>query len=168
MLKRFKVWTYKEGEQPLVHEGPMSSIYGIEGHIISEIESKASPFSARHPDEAQVFMLPISVTQIVRYLYKPLTTYSRDQLMRVTVDYTNIIAHRYPYWNKSKGADHFLASCHDWVTIHSFPPYTSRKNVTYFDKFLYRRNDSFTFSNILFYNISGFDPNFLISQIYLF
>lgn len=118
MLKRFKVWTYKEGELPLAHEGPMSSIYGIEGHLIAQIDNRTGPFLARYPDEAHVFMLPISVAQIVRYVYNPLTTYSRDQLMWITIDYTNIIAHRYPYWNRTKGADHFLASCHDWVTIH--------------------------------------------------
>uniref|UniRef100_K7ML23 Exostosin GT47 domain-containing protein n=3 Tax=Glycine max TaxID=3847 RepID=K7ML23_SOYBN len=93
----------------------MSSIYGIEGHLIAQIDNRTGPFLARYPDEAHVFMLPISVTQIVRYVYNPLTTYSRDQLMRITVDYTNIIAHRYPYWNRTKGADHFLASCHDWA-----------------------------------------------------
>ncbi|OIW19535.1 hypothetical protein TanjilG_06990 [Lupinus angustifolius] len=113
MLKRFKVWTYKEGEPPLVHDGPMVSIYSIEGHVMSEIENGL--FSAHHPDEAHAFMIPISVAHIVHYLYNPLTTYSRDELMRVIVDYTNIIANRYPYWNRSIGADHFLASCHDWA-----------------------------------------------------
>lgn len=117
MLKRFKVWTYEEGEPPLIHDGPMVSIYSIEGHFMTEIDNRMSPFSARRPDEAHVFMLPISVAHIVHHLYNPLTTYSRDQLLRVTIDYTNIIAHRYPYWNRSRGADHFLASCHDWVTI---------------------------------------------------
>lgn len=88
------------------------------GTLIAEIDNRKGPFWVWNPDEAHVFMLPISVTQIVRYVYNPLTTYSRDQLMRITVDYTNIIAHRYPYWNRTRGADHFLASCHDWVTIH--------------------------------------------------
>lgn len=117
MLKRFKVWTYKEGEPPLVHDGPMNSIYGIEGHFMAEIDNRVGPFSAHNPDEAHVFMLPLSVAHIVHYLYKPLTTYSRDQLMRIVLDYTNIIAQRYPYWNMSQGADHFLASCHDWVRV---------------------------------------------------
>ncbi|AES91613.2 putative xylogalacturonan beta-1,3-xylosyltransferase [Medicago truncatula] len=115
MLKRFKVWTYKEGEPPLVHDGPMSSIYGIEGHFMTEIENRLSPFSTHNPDEAHVFMLPLSVTNMVHYLYNPLTTYSRDQIMHVTIDYTNIIAHKYRYWNRSKGADHLLVSCHDWA-----------------------------------------------------
>lgn len=88
------------------------------GTLIAEIDNRKGPFWVWNPDEAHVFMLPISVTQIVRYVYNPLTTYSRDQLMWITIDYTNIIAHRYPYWNRTRGADHFLASCHDWVTIH--------------------------------------------------
>jgi len=104
----------------------MSSIYGIEGHVIAEVDNITGPFAAHHPDEAHVFMLPLSVAQIVRYLYNPLTTYSRDELMRVTIDYTNIIASRYPYWNRSTGADHFLASCHDWVTI-----YTQHKQLDF-------------------------------------
>ncbi|KAJ1378937.1 Exostosin-like [Sesbania bispinosa] len=127
MVKRFKVWTYKEGEPPLVHDGPMNSIYGIEGHFMAELENAASPFSARHPDEAHVYMLPISVAHIVHYLYRPLTTYSRDQLMRITIDYTSIIAHRYPYWNRSKGGDHFLASCHDWKVWELQAPDISRE-----------------------------------------
>ncbi|XP_019454045.1 PREDICTED: probable glycosyltransferase At5g20260, partial [Lupinus angustifolius] len=115
MLKRFKVWTYKEGEPPLIHDGPMASIYGIDGNFMTEIENRLSPFRARYPEEAHVFMLPISVVNIVHYLYRPLITFSRGQLMRVTIDYKNIIARKYPYWNRSSGADHFIASCHDWA-----------------------------------------------------
>ncbi|CAL0330474.1 unnamed protein product [Lupinus luteus] len=115
MLKRFKIWTYKEGEPPLAHDGPMASIYGIDGHFMTEVENRSSPFRARHPEEAHVFMLPISVVNIVHYLYRPLITFSRAQLLRVTIDYKNIIARKYPYWNRSSGADHFIASCHDWA-----------------------------------------------------
>lgn len=41
MMKRFKMWSYKEGEHPLVHYGPMNNIYGIEGQFIDEIEREA-------------------------------------------------------------------------------------------------------------------------------
>ncbi len=115
MVKRFKVWAYKEGEQPLVHDGPTKGIYSIEGHFINEMDSGRSTFMARHPDEAHVFFLPISVTYIIEYIYKPITTYARDQLVRIVTDYIYTVANKYPYWNRSSGADHFLVSCHDWV-----------------------------------------------------
>ena len=115
MLKRFKIWTYRQGEPPLFHNGPFSSIYGIEGHFMDEIERKESPFWARHPDEAHAFMLPMSVAYVVTFLYRPLVIYSREQLMNVVTDYTYEIAQKYPYWNRTKRADHFLISCHDWA-----------------------------------------------------
>lgn len=115
MVKRFKVWTYKEGEQPLVHDGPLNNIYGIEGQFIGQIESENSPLFARHPGEAHVFFLPFSVAKIVHVLYRPLVTYSRDQLHSVVTDYIRVIENKYPYWNRSSGADHFMVSCHDWA-----------------------------------------------------
>ncbi|KAB2076719.1 hypothetical protein ES319_A06G059600v1 [Gossypium barbadense] len=115
MEKRFKVWVYREGEPPLVHGGPVSNIYGIEGQFIDEMESGKSQFLARHPEEAHAFFIPVSVANIVKVLYRPLVTYSRDQLHRVVADYVGIVAHKYPYWNRSNGADHFLISCHDWA-----------------------------------------------------
>ncbi|MED6135533.1 hypothetical protein PIB30_047412 [Stylosanthes scabra] len=115
MLKRFKVWTYKEGELPMFHQGPMKDIYGIEGHFMSQIQNASSPFWAHRPEEAHVFMIPISLTMIVHYLYRPLVSYSRGPLMRVVIDYTKAIARKYPYWNRTHGADHFIASCHDWA-----------------------------------------------------
>lgn len=120
MVKRFKVWPYKEGERPLVHDGPLNNIYSIEGHFIDEVESKGSPFRAQDPDEAHVFFLPISVASIVHFIYLPITAaadYSRDRLRRVVTDYVHIVAKKYPYWNRSNGADHFMVSCHDWVSI---------------------------------------------------
>lgn len=116
MKKRLKIWTYKEGEQPLVHDGPMKHIYSIEGHFIDEMDSGKSPFSAHEPEEAQVFFLPISIVYIVDYIYKPITTYARDRLVRIFTDYVRVVANKYPYWNRTRGADHFMVSCHDWVT----------------------------------------------------
>ena len=115
MEKRFKVWVYKEGEQPLAHHGPVNNIYGIEGQFIDEMESGKSHFMARHSDEAHAFFIPISIVKIVSVLYKPCVTYSRGQMHRVITDYIRVIAKKYPYWNRSNG-DHFLVSCHDWVS----------------------------------------------------
>ncbi|XP_044472207.1 probable glycosyltransferase At5g20260 [Mangifera indica] len=115
MEKRFKVWVYKEGELPLLHGGPVNNIYGIEGQFIDEMESGKSNFLADHPDKAHAFFLPISIVNIVSFLYKPLVTYSRDQMQRLVTDYVGIVAKKYPYWNRSHGADHFSVSCHDWA-----------------------------------------------------
>ncbi|XP_065849341.1 xylogalacturonan beta-1,3-xylosyltransferase-like [Euphorbia lathyris] len=118
MVRRFKVWTYKEGEIPLAHEGPSTGVYGFEGQFINEIESPRSPFKAQNPEEAHLFFIPLSVTAIVQYIYLPITTmaeYSRDRLRRVVTDYVRVVANKYPYWNTSNGADHFMLSCHDWA-----------------------------------------------------
>ncbi|XP_030529338.2 probable glycosyltransferase At5g20260 [Rhodamnia argentea] len=115
MVKRFKIWNYREGELPLVHLGPVNNIYGIEGHFIDELESGLSPFLACRPNQAHAFFLPVSVAKIITYLYLPITTYARDQLIRTFTDYVDVVAHKYPFWNRSRGADHFMVSCHDWA-----------------------------------------------------
>uniref|UniRef100_A0A2N9FUM8 Exostosin GT47 domain-containing protein n=1 Tax=Fagus sylvatica TaxID=28930 RepID=A0A2N9FUM8_FAGSY len=124
MMKRFKVWTYGEGEQPLVHHGPLKDIYAIEGQFIDEIESDKSHFRARHPEEAHVFFLPFSVANIVDYVYIPITTetdFYRDRLQRIVMDYIKVVADKHSYWNRSNGADHFMLSCHDWAPDISVP-----------------------------------------------
>ncbi|XP_021760733.1 probable glycosyltransferase At5g20260 [Chenopodium quinoa] len=122
MIKRFKIWTYREGEQPLVHLAPLNNIYGIEGQFIDEIEGKMSSnkFAAHQPDEAHVFFLPFSVANTVDFLYRPLISYNRGPLYRVALDYVNVVVEKYPYWNRSHGADHFMLSCHDWAPSVSY------------------------------------------------
>lgn len=122
MVKRFKVWVYREGERPMVHCGPMSYIYSIEGQFIDEMERGESPFLAPHPDEAHAFFLPISITKIVDVFYR-LDPW-HFPMLSIFTDYVNVAASKYPYWNRSSGADHFMISCHDWVfailTFHLF------------------------------------------------
>ncbi|XP_068638039.1 probable glycosyltransferase At5g20260 [Aristolochia californica] len=117
MEKRFKVWAYGEGEPPLVHDGPLNSVYSAEGQFIDEMEvSSTSPFTARNPDEAHVFFLPFSVAKLKKHFNEPqpFTSLTRDRLQRFVTDYVTVIATKYRYWNRSHGADHFMVSCHDW------------------------------------------------------
>ncbi|KAL3566111.1 hypothetical protein D5086_031526 [Populus alba] len=115
MEKRFRVWTYREGEQPLFHRGPMNDIYSIEGQIIDELGSGESPFSAKNPDEALAFFVPVSIASILHFIYRPYVTFSRKQIQDIAEDYIGLISSKYPYWNRSSGADHFMISCHDWA-----------------------------------------------------
>lgn len=117
MEKRFRIWPYKEGEPPLFYNGPVNDIYSIEGQFMDELSKMKNPFAAKDPNEAIAFYLPISVVNIVRYVYRPYTTYSRVRLQNIIEDYIGIMAKRYPYWNRTNGADHFLVSCHDWVRM---------------------------------------------------
>ncbi|KAI5077365.1 hypothetical protein GOP47_0007189 [Adiantum capillus-veneris] len=120
MERRFKVFIYPEGEQPLVHNGPCKEIYSTEGRFIQELQHK-NPFVTRDPYKAHVFFLPFSVSMMVSYLYQP---NSRDMspLLHFVKDYVEVVGAKYPFWNRSNGADHFMLSCHDWG------PYVSKAN----------------------------------------
>ncbi|KAI3473952.1 hypothetical protein Pfo_028526 [Paulownia fortunei] len=102
----------KKGEHPIFHNGPCGSIYSMEGNFIYKLET--SNFRTRDPEKASVYFLPFSVTSIVHFIYDK---NSRDHWlpMKQTVkDYVDLVAGKYPYWNRSLGSDHFMLSCHDW------------------------------------------------------
>ena len=114
MERRFKVFAYPEGEEPLIHNGPCKEIYAIEGRFIQELQGE-NPFLTRNPEEAHVFFLPFSVAMMVTFLYEPKSG-NMDSLQHFVQDYVDVVMHKYPYWNQSGGADHFMLSCHDWVS----------------------------------------------------
>lgn len=131
MEKLFKVYVYEEGEPPIFHQGPCRSIYSTEGRFIHELEKGAS-YRTKDPDQALVYFLPFSVVMMVQYLYEP-GTFNTDAIGRAVVDYIDVISNKHPYWNRSLGADHFMLSCHDWVSNTDFSP----KTVKLFNKTIF-------------------------------
>ncbi|KAL3838581.1 hypothetical protein ACJIZ3_023172 [Penstemon smallii] len=82
--------------------------------MIDQLESPNNRFVTNDPEEAHVFFLPVGIAKVVRYLYTPRLDYDRRRLQNVVEDYINVVANKYPYWNRSAGADHFFVACHDW------------------------------------------------------
>ncbi|XP_025630429.1 xylogalacturonan beta-1,3-xylosyltransferase isoform X2 [Arachis hypogaea] len=121
MKKRFKVWVYKEGEQPLVHDGPVNNKYAIEGQFIDEIENKKGNFIANNPEHAHVFLIPLSISKVIRYVYKPRRSrydYDPERLQRLVEDYIAVIATKYPFWNRSTGSQNFICESPTLQELH--------------------------------------------------
>ncbi|KAH1081651.1 hypothetical protein J1N35_021412 [Gossypium stocksii] len=128
MEKLFKIYVYQEGEPPMFHNGPCKSIYSSEGRFIHEVE-KGKFYTTQDPDEALVYFLPFSVAMLVRYLYES-ESLKTDAIGRIVIDYIHVISGKYPYWNRSLGADHFMLSCHDWGPLaSSYVPHLFNKSI---------------------------------------
>ena len=118
MEKMFKIYVYEEGDPPIFHYGLCKDIYSMEGLFLNFMGNDVLTYRTRDPDKAHVYFLPFSVVMILHHLLDPVV---RDKavLERVIVDYVQIISEKYPYWNSSDGFDHFMLSCHDWVSCSS-------------------------------------------------
>ncbi|XP_021767984.1 probable glycosyltransferase At5g03795 [Chenopodium quinoa] len=107
-----KVYVYPDGRPPIFHEPHLSGIYASEGWFMKLLEGNRQ-FVTRNPEMAHLFYLPYSARQLQQALYvqgshnlAPLSLFIRD--------YVNLLAAKYPFWNRTRGADHFLVACHDW------------------------------------------------------
>ena len=70
----------------------MNDIYSIEGQIIDELGSGESSFSAKNPDEALAFFVPVSIASILHFIYRPYVTFSRKQIQDIAEDYIGLIS----------------------------------------------------------------------------
>ncbi|CAL5403303.1 unnamed protein product [Camellia sinensis] len=76
---------------PIFHNEPCKDIYSMEGLFLSFMD----------------------VVMIIETLFDPII---RDKavLKRTVGGYVRLVSSKYPYWNRSLRADHFMLSCHDW------------------------------------------------------
>ncbi|KAL5559768.1 hypothetical protein UlMin_035979 [Ulmus minor] len=123
MERRFKVYVYPDGDVPMTHDGPCKNIYTSEGRFIHEMEHGTGRFRTKDAKRAHVYFMPFSVTWMVKYIYKP---NDLTPLKQFVSDYVRLLSTKYPFWNRTHGADHFMLACHD------FGPHVSKA-----DPFLY-------------------------------
>ncbi|XP_062202993.1 probable glycosyltransferase At5g03795 [Phragmites australis] len=112
MERILKVYIYQDGRRPIFHTPPLSGIYASEGWFMKLLK-ESRRFVAADASKAHLFYLPYSSQQLRRTLYvanshnlRPLAVYLRN--------FVRGLANKYPFWNRTRGADHFLVACHDW------------------------------------------------------
>ncbi|KAJ0724188.1 putative xylogalacturonan beta-1,3-xylosyltransferase [Helianthus annuus] len=113
MEKTLKVYIYKEGKKPIFHDPKLRGIYASEGWFMKLMEKNRN-YVVKDPRKAHLFYLPFSSLKL-RNTSQERTPTSRKDLEQHLKDYASLIARKYPFWNRTNGADHFLVACHDWA-----------------------------------------------------
>ncbi|KAI3908124.1 hypothetical protein MKW92_007952 [Papaver armeniacum] len=118
MARTLKIYIYKEGEKPIFHEKTKpipKGIYASEGWFMKVMK-----------DNKHSCMLQL--TLYVRDSHK------RNNLADYLKKYVDMLATKYPFWNRTGGRDHFLVACHDWA------PFETRHHMDNCIKFLCNAN----------------------------
>ncbi|KAJ9549032.1 hypothetical protein OSB04_021575 [Centaurea solstitialis] len=127
MEKRFKIYVYEEGDPPIFHTAPCYGILGLEGIFINDME--ISRFRTKDPEKAHVYFLPFSIITLINYVYI-VGSHDWSPMYDTVSDYITVIDHKYPHWNRSQGADHFMLACHDWgPSISKSVPYLFKNSI---------------------------------------
>ncbi|KAJ4759061.1 Exostosin family protein [Rhynchospora pubera] len=112
MERILKVYIYRDGKRPIFHTPELSGIYASEGWFMKLMEENRR-FVTQEPQKAHLFYLPYSSRRLQTALYVP-DSHDLNPLSIYLRDYVNWIAGKYPFWNRTRGTDHFLVACHDW------------------------------------------------------
>uniref|UniRef100_A0A0E0JLL6 Exostosin GT47 domain-containing protein n=1 Tax=Oryza punctata TaxID=4537 RepID=A0A0E0JLL6_ORYPU len=99
-------------KRPIFHTPPLSGIYASEGWFMKLLK-ESRRFAVADPVKAHLFYLPYSSQQLRISLYVP-DSHNLRPLAAYLRDFVKGLAAKYPFWNRTRGADHFLVACHDW------------------------------------------------------
>ncbi|KAG4389383.1 hypothetical protein GLYMA_06G085400v4 [Glycine max] len=66
------------------------------------------------PGKAHLFYIPFSSRLLQQTLYVR-NSHRHSNLIEYMKNYVKMIAGKYPFWNRTSGADHFVVACHDWA-----------------------------------------------------
>lgn len=120
MEKMLKVYVYQDGEKPIFHQPILDGIYASEGWFMKHMEANEN-FVTKDPGKAHLFYLPFSSRLLELTLYVR-HSHSRTNLIKYMRNYAGMIAAKYHFWNRTGGADHFVAACHDWAPAETRGP----------------------------------------------
>ncbi|MQL97890.1 hypothetical protein Taro_030584 [Colocasia esculenta] len=121
MERTLKVFVYKEGKKPVFHQPIMKGIYASEGWFMKHMEGNRR-FVVKDPRKAHLFYMPFS-SRFLQFAVYVRGSHNRTNLREYLRNYVDVIAAKYPFWNRTGGADHFLVACHDWA------PYETRHTM---------------------------------------
>lgn len=116
MERVLKIYVYKEGAKPIFHQPILKGLYASEGWFMKLME-RNNRFLVKDPRKAHLFYMPFSSRMLEHTLYVR-NSHNRTNLRQYLKDYSEKIASKYRFWNRTGGADHFLVACHDWVMLH--------------------------------------------------
>ncbi|XP_047321287.1 probable glycosyltransferase At3g07620 [Impatiens glandulifera] len=121
MERTLKVYVYREGEKPIFHQPILKGLYASEGWFMKLME-RNNRFVVKDPRKAHLFYMPFSSRMLEHTLYVR-NSHDRTNLRQYLKLYSETIASKYRFWNRTGGADHFLVACHDWA------PYETRHHM---------------------------------------
>lgn len=111
MKRRFKIYVYPHRQDEPFANVLLPVDFEPGGNYASESYFKKvllkSQFMTNDPNEADLFFLPFS---IARLRHDP--RIGVGGIQDFIRDYNLNISQRYPYWNRTGGADHFYVACH--------------------------------------------------------
>ncbi|CAN1288430.1 Probable glycosyltransferase At5g03795, partial [Linum perenne] len=107
MEENFKVYIYTDGDPKTFYQTPrkLTGKYASEGYFFQNI--RESKFRTKDPDQAHLFFIPISCHK----MRGKGTSY--ENMTIIVQNYVDSLIVKYPYWNRTLGADHFFVTCHD-------------------------------------------------------
>ncbi|CAI0425525.1 unnamed protein product [Linum tenue] len=121
MEHTLKVYIYKDGKKPIFHLPIMKGLYASEGWFMKLMQG-SKQFVVKDPRKAHLFYMPFS-SRMLEYTLYVRNSHNRTNLRQHLKEYSEKIAAKYPFWNRTGGADHFLVACHDWA------PYETRHHM---------------------------------------
>ena len=128
MNESLKIYVYPHSKDDPFANVLLPSDSNPKGNYASELLYKKalmkSHFITQDPNEADLFYMPFSIS--------PMRTDPRIDVRGIpgfVKNYITNITHKYPYWNRTGGADHFYVACHSIGKIAFNKAFVERLNV---------------------------------------